>query len=651
MNRIIVSVLIAAAAATAAVFAVSSIRTVSNTSLAAEDPQIVSAADPKPQKTMKPFSSEAAFVQFFKEQRKAKRSVAANAATTDSAAAPTSSAAKESKAEESITNNQTAGVDEGGIVKNHGDHLVILRRGRLFTVRIGDNSLKPVSLINAFAPGVSPSGDWYDEMLISGDNIVVIGFSYSRGGTELNMFKITPEGRLSYNATYHLRSNDYYSSRNYASRLIGNKLVFYTPTYLGFNGSQVSGIPAVRRWTGKNVPGDFRPVLSGVNIYRPSRDIGDYTTLHTVTSCDIGTGSLECKGTGVLGSWGRVFYVSANSVYVWTGTSYQDAEAGSMLFRMPLDASAPSAIGAAGGPVDQFSFLESEGNLNVFVRKDFYGDSMWNAEVSEGNAALLRLSLSEFGDGSENTRRGAYLKLDAPQDYSLQNRFVGDHLLYGSGDTWFNEKKNLRPDKDLNVVNWRTGNTSKLAVPHHISRIEQLGDDAIVIGPAKNDLYFTPVSLAGAPELRTPFIRRDAAQSETRSHGFFYRSTGRDSGILGLPIARSQRPGYHQLRENSSSMIFLRNTGLHLSVAGELNAESVDQNDGCRASCVDWYGNSRPIFIGNRILALMGYEIVEGSLRDGRLTEKRRISFSPSAMASREYGSKLNDLSGVFDDQ
>src|SRR2546425_2740742 len=36
-----------------------------------------------------------------------------------------------------ITNVQHAGVDEGGIVKVHGDHLVILRRGRLFTVAIG----------------------------------------------------------------------------------------------------------------------------------------------------------------------------------------------------------------------------------------------------------------------------------------------------------------------------------------------------------------------------------------------------------------------------------------------------------------------------------------------------------------------------------
>ena len=43
-------------------------------------------------------------------------------------------------AREPLFNLQHAGVDEGSIVQRHGDHLVILRRGRLFTVRVGDLS-------------------------------------------------------------------------------------------------------------------------------------------------------------------------------------------------------------------------------------------------------------------------------------------------------------------------------------------------------------------------------------------------------------------------------------------------------------------------------------------------------------------------------
>jgi hypothetical protein len=50
---------------------------------------------------------------------------------------------------------QTAGVDEGGIVKRAGDFLVILRRGRLFTVRVGGDTLQPIAMRDAYAPDAS----------------------------------------------------------------------------------------------------------------------------------------------------------------------------------------------------------------------------------------------------------------------------------------------------------------------------------------------------------------------------------------------------------------------------------------------------------------------------------------------------------------
>ena len=85
------------------------------------------------------------------------------------ASAPAARAAPDAKSADGITNNQVAGVDEGGIVKARGDILVVLRRGRLFTVSTAGGGMRPVAAIDAFAPGADPSGDWYDEMLVSGD--------------------------------------------------------------------------------------------------------------------------------------------------------------------------------------------------------------------------------------------------------------------------------------------------------------------------------------------------------------------------------------------------------------------------------------------------------------------------------------------------
>lgn len=87
------------------------------------------------------------------------QSLNAPAPAPAAAASPLKAGADQpAEASDSITNVQTAGVDEGGIVKRAGDHLVILRRGRLFTVRVGGDQLQPVSQLDAFAPGSDSRG-------------------------------------------------------------------------------------------------------------------------------------------------------------------------------------------------------------------------------------------------------------------------------------------------------------------------------------------------------------------------------------------------------------------------------------------------------------------------------------------------------------
>jgi hypothetical protein len=58
-------------------------------------------------------------------------------------------------------------------------------------------------------------------------------------------------------------------------------------------------------------------------------------------------------------------------------------------------------------------------------------------------------------------------------------------------------------------------------------------------------------------------------------------------------------------------------------------------DDDCRASCVDWYGNARPLFVGDRIFALLGYELVEGTVVAGRIREQRRVDFAPRSVLAR----------------
>lgn len=73
----------------------------------------------------------------------------------------------------------------------------------------------------------------------------------------------------------------------------------------------------------------------------------------------------------------------------------------------------------------------------------------------------------------------------------------------------------------------------------------------------------------------------------------------------------------------------MRNDGTAFVPLGKLDAHADEGNDACRTSCVDWYGNARPLFVDGRIFALLGYELVEGELRGDRIAEKRRIDFRP----------------------
>lgn len=545
-----------------------------------------------------------------------------------------------SSASTSVTNTQHVGVDEGGIVKVRGEHLVVLRRGRLFTVRLGD--LSPVSAVNAFGTGIDPLGAWYDELLVTNDTIVVIGYSYARGGTEIGLFDLDAAGQVTSRATYHLRANDYYSSRNYASRLIGDKLVFYSPLYVSADEREpLRWMPAMRRWKNGAKDSDFTAIIQPSEIQRPldkPNAASDTLALHTVTTCELGKhgGGMTCTARAVMGPPGRVFYVSPDAVYVWMtpwkAHTTDERPAASLLYRLPLDPKEDARVlRTRGAPIDQFSFLERDGRLNVVVRAEATGDAMWSAEVTDGAMAMLRVPVASFTSRAATAPASAYVPLPGARGSVLHNRFVGDYLLYGVGSGWG------RPTKpaDARVFVHRYAGTtppSALAIGHGVDRIEPMGDDAIVVGTDGADLSFTSIALdsRGAPSLGGKYTRKNASQGELRSHGFFYRDDGARTGIVGLPVRGGSAAGYTHLVEGSASVLYLSHDRLRLRELGTLAAKAgATADDHCRTSCVDWYGNARPLFVQDRVLALMGYELVEGRLDAGRLSVDRRATFAP----------------------
>ena len=49
------------------------------------------------------------------------------------------------------------------------------------------------------------------------------------------------------------------------------------------------------------------------------------------------------------------------------------------------------------------------------------------------------------------------------------------------------------------------------------------------------------------------------------------------------------------------------------------------------------------MFVRGRVLALLGYEIVEGSLKDGRILETRRVNYAPQRTQVRHRAERRLD--------
>lgn len=583
-------------------------------------------------KKLEPFGSQDDFDNYIEnlrlalaEERQADTNSCPNC-ESDAVSVPTAAPVSAGPTNDNITNTQEANVDEGGIVKVVGDYLVVLRRGRLFSVAANENDiLEHRDTINAF-PEEHSTETWYDELIVLGNKIIVVGYSYGYGATELGQFTIDEDGNFSHQGTHFLRSNDYYSSRNYASRLVDNKLIFYMPFYFYNRWSDDNPItlPGQSKLTNSGQIDEWTNIIDQRDIIKPIEDTTN-PVLHTIVSCDLSADELVCNAKSVIASYSRVFYVSANAVYLWTSQS-----TGAHLYRLPLNGNDPGVIAAVGIPTDQFSFKEHDNkSLHVLLRENGNGDAMWAPESRQGACALLSLSLDDFSAEPKIADISSYTLLDEVSGYQMHNRFIGNNVIYGTEEGFDISEK--RAWEQAHIYNFINKSSKTLDLGHDVERIEALGTDAVIIGSRQNDLVFSSIALNDEPQLIDSYTLKDKSQGEQRSHGFFYKSLDDHRGILGLPIQKGESSFGGSLLNSSASVFYLSVENNRFSELGALDSSTITNGeDNCLASCIDWYGNSRPIFWRDRIFALLGYDLVEGRIDNNAIVELRRLNFTPS---------------------
>ena len=600
-----------------------------------------------------------------------------------------------SKPSPNITNVQMAGVDEGDIVKQIGDHLVLLQDGRLFSVDMGGGpgTLEFVDRKNVYDD--SDSDTWYDEILVFDRKILVTGYSYDEEGTEMAIFELDENGQFEFVSRFFRTSDDYYDPDNYASRIAGDKLVVHTPMILAeYDGWAEISWPSIRRWVDEDVwvnriesaedasndglvlqlESRLEKILEGEalvsarEIHRPVQRTAE-PVIHTISVCDLneppGDDPLSCETTSFIAPWEYEFYVTDHHAYVWSGVSsdeyredYYDEDCDadysyskeqtipSAIYRVPLEGGQLKVVGVRGGPKDQFSY---EANAESF--QAIHANFSHECETQRARPNFISFDQSKFSRYLKPLRANAYTLLPFVGEIDFENRFTDSHVVLASDG-------NLRAyppmDEDDLEDYVQTGEAlvvprnnptayQSIALPHDTIRLERVGNDVLTTGYNDlNGLKMSYVSLSGAPRVSDTVNLKNRFESEGRSHAFNYGFLDGDSTIIGIPtVSDEDGSGRWWWRSEQSDVSFLKvDAAGKFTSLGPLTHEedSVHEDYECDVSCIDWYGNSRPIFTNGRVFALSGTEIIEGYLSGGRIFERQRLNLTEPRISDEPSG-------------
>jgi hypothetical protein len=563
----------------------------------------------------------------------------------------------------SITNNQMRNVDEGDIVKQIGRHLLVLSDGRIFVVDTRPNGRRGLSLADRIDVYRDPESDtWYDEMLVFGDRVLITGYSYDDEATELAVFRLSPEGRLAREGLFHISSNDYYDSDNYATRLVGDRLVIYTPIALAEGYGARFRYPIVRRW----VAGESRDaaerrgrrLFDARSIYRPVRTETN-PTIHTVSVCPLGEATdgreLECRTTAFAGPPSAEWYVTEQEAFLWaTGESWSERDEcaagapvplGSVvpatLFRVPHSQdAAPQVAAARGVPFDQFSLQSNDGRLRALVdRRPGLCERDYSRPVEP---IYFDMPLEAFRPTVAEIPHDRYTAVPSPGTRWIANRFTERHLVYGGLSRYRQgppEDSSAMPPAYA-VPADRPRAARRLDVGHSVIRAERAGNNIVLTGYRnRRGLSVSMIDLRRTPRVASTLELDGRFESEGRSHAFNSRIEPSGSGVMGLPTSpkRSDSDRWWWRSYASDVSFFAADREGALVDLGMLGSSVVydrrEEEDGlanyhCEVSCIDWYGNSRPIFTDGRVFALSGIELIEGRLLDDRIFEVRRFDYA-----------------------
>lgn len=513
---------------------------------------------------------------------------------------------------ESVTNVQEAGVDEGGIVKRAGNYLVVLRDGVLYTIRLLRDGSEVLELADALPAALEADGEhvWYDEILVSGSTIILLGFNYGAEAavSELVLFSIDADGALQRRARFWIQSEDYFDAENYGARLVGGQLLINAQLAFYWN-----EMPDSLRWSRRDVSRPrWNALIELAEFHVPVFPLEE-PVLHVLAACpvaDLVEGVMDCQRFGVVGDWDAQLYVSPAAAYLALAHPLYEKKGDgplSSLFRVPLDDLQRPGFAVVSGELSSPLQFSERGTDLIVAARSLPGRGAREA------FDITRIPLAHFGT-------------DPVQDVVLPDWLVElpyrDALVrFGEDAVWFGQDGRHR---------WRTRDRSPGPMlvqtlddapprPFQVDLWPQLlqpvpggllvfgsdeGGDGFVLGYAERG--------PDGARLVDRFMPGGVELSEMRTHAVNLAGQRDGSLLLGWPV-----------RGRAGSESALMFAALHeggLSGRGVLDFS--DMPELARQS-IAWYGDSRVVFLGHRVIGLSGDALIEGQLQGGRVVPQR----------------------------
>ena len=563
--------------------------------------------------------------------------------------------------EESITNNQEQGVDQGDIVKRLGDYAFILRKGVLYSVFLGNEQNSQMQLIKKLSVQANGGNyhSWYDELLVYDDFLLVLGYSYRLGVSELVFFRRTVDGSFAFHQRYLIETDDYFDVENSAIRIVDGKLLMVLPRRFALDELReeiVSGeinTLTVDFFNANARQPESIELVAKQDWIKTAQKLSDNIYVSQVYSCPLDrlkNDHLRCDAVNLVGAYGK-FYVSTNAVYLWNTDSpqsfdyqqinprrygilsrrglldkWQDENNANVIYRIPHDESDVTAVVVQGRPLNQFSFQERGERFSVISTVYSHDEDRSIYDVYG-----LEFSLLDFSTASPEIDPNEYVLIASQERRPKANRFLGEQVFVSTVE-YGDEKLKT----NVSVWDMVSDKVVTFDTPFYINAFHPLGENMLAMG-LDLDGSLVLESWLPKPVPQSVFIQKfpNFFPTESRSVGFNSKEYD-EKTVFGIPVVEYDNEQYEeyierlywQKKEPPMDILFfdLEPTGQFTVFDRLLSSREPLKEDTCIVSCEDWYGVARPFFINEHIYGLINFELLKSNYDGTRMSNLQRLN-------------------------